>query len=142
MILESGIRERPHLRHVFRLRLPFPIPRPLLGSVRSSIFFPFDPVFYLFPPTAYQEERRASARRVPTAKLGPRLKMALKISSVVKQLLCVLKLLRITSGNIHSFRIRSKETIQIMYPKYPVLDMIQRIHLRWGSLGSIIHFGF
>ena len=25
-----------------------------------------------------------------------------------------------------------------MYPKYPVLDMIQRIHLRWGSFESII----
>ena len=27
-----------------------------------------------------------------------------------------------------------------MYPKYPVLDMIQRIHLRCGSFGSIIRF--
>ena len=27
-----------------------------------------------------------------------------------------------------------------MYPKYPVLDMIQRIYLRCGSFGSIIRF--
>ena len=27
-----------------------------------------------------------------------------------------------------------------MYPKYPVLDMIQRIHLRCGSFGSIVRF--
>ena len=27
-----------------------------------------------------------------------------------------------------------------MYPKYPVLDMIQRIHRRCGSFGSIIRF--
>ena len=44
--------------------------------------------------------------------------MALKMSSVVKQLLYVLKLFRVTAGNIHSFRIRSKETLRIMYPKY------------------------
>ena len=29
---------------------------------------------------------------------------------------------------------------RIMYPKYPVLDMIQRIHLRCGSFGSIVRF--
>ena len=67
-------------------------------------------------------------------------KMAVKMSSVVKQLLYVLKLFRVTAGCIHSFRIRSKETFRIMYPKYPVLDMIQRIHLRCGSFGSIIRF--
>ena len=44
--------------------------------------------------------------------------MALKMSSVVKQLLYLLKLFRVTAGNIHSFRIRSKETLRIMYPKY------------------------
>ena len=44
--------------------------------------------------------------------------MALKMSSVVKQLLYVLKLFRVTAGIIHSFRIRSKETLRIMYPKY------------------------
>ena len=66
--------------------------------------------------------------------------MAVKMSSVVKQLLYVLKLFRATAGCIHSFRIRSKETFRIMYPKYPVLDMIQRIHLRCGSFGSIIRF--
>ena len=27
-----------------------------------------------------------------------------------------------------------------MYPKYPVLDMIRRIHLDCGSFGSITHF--
>ena len=37
----------------------------------------------------------------------------------------VLKLFLVTAGNIHSFAIRSKETLRIMYPKYPVLDMIQ-----------------
>ena len=67
-------------------------------------------------------------------------KMAVKMSSVVKQLLYVLKLFRVTAGCIHSFRIRSKETFRIMYPKYPVLDMIQRIHLRCGSFEPIIRF--
>ena len=67
-------------------------------------------------------------------------KMAVKMSGVVKQLLYVLKLFRVTAGCIHSFRIRRKETFRIMYPKYPVLDMIRRIHLRCGSFGSIIHF--
>ena len=66
--------------------------------------------------------------------------MDVKMSSVVKQLLYVLKLFRVTAGCIHSFRIRSKETFRIMYPKYPVLDMIQRILLRYGSFGSIIRF--
>jgi len=67
-------------------------------------------------------------------------KMAVKMSGVVKQLLYVLKLFRVTAGCIHCFRIPSKETFRIMYPKYPVLDMIQRIHLRCGSFGSIICF--
>ena len=62
------------------------------------------------------------------------------MSSVVKQLMCVLKRFRVTAGKIHSFRIRSKETLRIIYPKYPVLDMIQRFHLRCGSFGSIIRF--
>ena len=66
--------------------------------------------------------------------------MAVKMSSVVKQLLYVLKLFRVTSVCIHSFPIRSKETFRIMYQKYPVLDMIQRIYLRCGSFGSIIRF--
>ena len=52
----------------------------------------------------------------------------------------VLKLFRVTAGNIHSFRIRSKETPRIIYPKYLVLDIIQIIHLRCGSFGSIIRF--
>ena len=42
--------------------------------------------------------------------------------------------------SLFSDPIRSKETLRIMYPKYPVLDMIQRIHLRCGSFGSIIRF--
>ena len=37
-------------------------------------------------------------------------KMAVNMSSVVKQLLYVLKLFRVTAGCIHSFRILSKET--------------------------------
>ena len=47
-------------------------------------------------------------------------KMAVKMSSVVKQLLHALKLFRVTAGCIHSFRILSKETFRIMYPKYSV----------------------
>ena len=56
------------------------------------------------------------------------------MSSVVKQQMNVLKLFWVTAGSIHSFQIRSKESVWIMYPKYPVLDMIQRIHLGCGSL--------
>ena len=44
----------------------------------------------------------------------------IKMSSVVKQLLHALKLFRVTAGCIHSFRILSKETFRIMYPKYSV----------------------
>ena len=62
------------------------------------------------------------------------------MSSVVKHLMYALNLFRVTAGSIRSFRIRSKETLRIMYPKYPVLDVIQRIHLRCGSFGSIIRF--
>ena len=62
------------------------------------------------------------------------------MSSVVKQLLYILKLFRLTAACIHSFRICGKETFRIMYPKYPVLDIIQRIYLRCGSFGSIIRF--
>ena len=66
---------------------------------------------------------------------------AVKMSSVVKQLLYVLNCFELPpAGCIRSFRIRSKETLRIVYPKYPVLDMIQRIHLRCGSFGSIIRF--
>ena len=67
-------------------------------------------------------------------------KMALKMSSVVKQLMYVLKLFRVTAGSIHSFRICSKETLRIMNPKYPVWDMIQRIHFCGGLFGSKIRF--
>ena len=63
-----------------------------------------------------------------------------EMSSVVKQLMYALKLFRVTAGSVHSFRIRRKEALRIMYPKYPVLDMMQRIHLRWGSFGSITRF--
>ena len=51
-------------------------------------------------------------------------KKGVKMSSVVKQLLYVLKLFRVTAGCIHSFRICSKETLRIMYQKYPVLNII------------------
>ena len=61
-------------------------------------------------------------------------------SGLVTNLMYVLKLFQVTAGNVHSFRIRGKETPRIMYPKYPVLDMIQRIHLRCGSFGSMIRF--
>ena len=63
-------------------------------------------------------------------------KMAFKMTGVVKRLMYVLKLFRVTAGSIHSFRICSKETLRI----YPVLDMIQRIHHRCGLFGSIIRF--
>ena len=66
--------------------------------------------------------------------------MAVKMSSVVKQRLYVLKLFRVNAGCIPSFQIRSRETLRIKYPKYPGLDMIQRIHLRCGSFGYIIRF--
>ena len=66
--------------------------------------------------------------------------MAVKMRRVAKQLLNVLKLFRVTACCIHSFRIRSKEMLRIMYLKYPVLNMIRRIHLRCRSFGSIIRF--
>ena len=44
------------------------------------------------------------------------------MSSEVKQLMYALKLFRVTAGSVHSFRIRRKEALRIMYPKYPVLD--------------------
>ena len=62
------------------------------------------------------------------------------MSSVVKQPLYVLKLFRINASCIPSFQIRSRETLRIKYPEYPVSNMIQRIHLRCGSFGSIIRF--
>ena len=61
-------------------------------------------------------------------------------SGLVTNLMYVLKLFQVTSGNVHSFRTRCKETLRIMYLKYPVLDTIQRIHLRCGSFGSVIRF--
>ena len=61
------------------------------------------------------------------------------MSSVVKQLMYVLKLFRVTTGSFHSFQIRSIETLQIMYPKYLVLDMIHEIHLCCGSFGSVLN---
>ena len=65
-------------------------------------------------------------------------KMDVKMSSVVKQLMYVLKLFRVTTGSFHSFQIRSIKMLRIM--KYLVLDMIQGIHLCCGSFGSVIHF--
>ena len=53
-------------------------------------------------------------------------KMDVKMSSVVKQLMYVLKLFRVTTGSFHSFQIRSIKMLRIM--KYLVLDMIQGIH--------------
>ena len=49
-------------------------------------------------------------------------KIAVQVSRLVKKLRYALKFYRVTAGNVHSFRIRSKETLRIMYPKYPVLD--------------------
>ena len=54
----------------------------------------------------------------------------------IKQLMYVLKLFQ----DSLSVRIRRRETLRIMYPGYPVFDRIQRIHLRYGSFGSIIRF--
>ena len=48
----------------------------------------------------------------------------------------VLKLIRVTAGYFHSFRILSKESLGIMYPKNPVLDKIEKIHLRNSSFGQ------
>ena len=62
------------------------------------------------------------------------------MSSVVEQQMCVLKLLRVTTGSFHSFQIRSIEMLRIMNPKYLVLDMIQGIHLCCGSFGLVIRF--
>ena len=61
---------------------------------------------------------------------------------LLRRLLCVLNFFRVTADCIHSFRIRSKETLRIMHPKYPVLDMIQRIHPRCRSFVLIIRFWY
>ena len=61
---------------------------------------------------------------------------------LLRRLLCVLNFFRVTADCIHSFRIRSKETLRIMHPKNPVLDMIQRIHPRCRSFVSIIRFWY
>ena len=61
---------------------------------------------------------------------------------LLRRLLCVLNFFRVTADCIHSFRIRSKETLRIVHPKYPVLDMIQRIHPRCRSFVSIIRFWY
>ena len=71
---------------------------------------------------------------------GSKIAFNFNFSSVVKQLMYVLKLFRVTAGSIYSFRICNKETLRIMYLKYPVLDTIQRIHLRCGLFGSKIRF--
>ena len=60
------------------------------------------------------------------------------MSSVVKQLMYVLKLFRVIDGSVPFFgSVYSKETLRIMYPKYPVLDIIKRMHL---CCASIIRF--
>ena len=56
------------------------------------------------------------------------------MNSVVKQLMYVLKLFRVTAASramfshSHFGSIDVKKTLLIMYPKYPDLDMIQGIH--------------
>ena len=64
----------------------------------------------------------------------PRVQNGHKMISV-KQLMFVLKLFQVSAGSIHCFGIR-KETLRFMYPKYPVLDMIQRTHLRFWILAK------
>ena len=50
MIPESGIMEGRHQRHVYRLRLPFRIPRPPLGLASlADIFSHLTPFFVYFP---------------------------------------------------------------------------------------------
>ena len=68
------------------------------------------------------------------------LKMAVKMSSVVKELMSlVFKLFCITAGSMHSFRIRSFNAWdEIYHSKYPVLDRIQG---KWELFGSIIRSG-
>lgn len=46
-------------------------------------------------------------------------KLAIKISSLIKKLMNLLKLFQVTPGNIYSFWICSEETLQITYTKYP-----------------------
>ena len=50
---------------------------------------------------------------------GSKMAIHIKISSFVKKLMYVLKLFRVTAGNIHCFQIGSKETFRIMYRIYP-----------------------
>ena len=64
------------------------------------------------------------------------------MSNVDEQLTYELKLFLVTADSIHSFRIRSKNTLQIMHPKYSVLDMIQRILVCCGLVGSKSVFCF
>ena len=42
----------------WRIRRPFPIPRPPLGSLRSPIFFPFDPFFAFFSHCGARSQAR------------------------------------------------------------------------------------
>ena len=49
---------------------------------------------------------------------GSKIAFNFNFSSVVKQLMYVLKLFRVTTGSIYSFRICNKETLRIMYLKY------------------------
>ena len=103
----------------------------------SSFFLVTRTMLVLFVLRFYHPDRTDKINRLIHYS---RSKMAVKICMSCQKADVCIKLFRVTAGNIYSFRIRSKETLPIMYPKYPVLDMIQRILLRWGSFGSIIRF--
>ena len=72
--------------------------------------------------------------------------MTLKVSSAVKQLMYVLKikLFRVVADSIHSFRIRSKETLRIMYLKYPPLAVVDHLdqYSVFGFLQRITKYPF
>ena len=104
----------------------------------SSFFLVTRTMLVLFVLRFYQPDKTDKINRLIH---DSGYKMAVKISSLAKKAHICIKLFRVTAGNtVYSFRIRSKETLRIVYPKYPVLDMIQRIRLRCGSFGSIIRF--
>ena len=50
MVSQSAFMEWQHQTYVSRLRLPFPLPSPPLGSLCLPIFFVFSPCFWPFPP--------------------------------------------------------------------------------------------
>ena len=98
----------------------------------SSFFLVTRTMLVLFVLRFYHPDRTDKINRLIHYS---RSKMAVKIWSLVKKLMYVLNCFELP---LAIFTV--KETLPIMYPKYPVLDMIQRIHLRWGSFGSIIRF--